>query len=230
MAKNGGKLNLAMSEAVEAIKASVTCFDVARLVGSDLSHGFIRCGSERTRSCHIKADSFYCYSCGRYGDVISFYQHETGASFKEAVKVLDKAFGIFILDSALSEAEQEKIKRAIERKEQKRRYCAFWGRKSDYWRNYLITRKRILEILFRRLEPKYAADLYNSAESFETELFLCIDEALDKCEALLDCIDEVDKSTYFDSRFGYAFDKESAKVRHFRTVKALSEDDLWEEL
>ena len=92
MAKSGEKLSLSLYESIREIRDRVSCFDVAQYLGTDLRFGFARCGSERTPSCHVQDKKFHCHSCGKWGDVIDFYCHETGADTKTAIRVLDREF------------------------------------------------------------------------------------------------------------------------------------------
>lgn len=48
--------------------------------------GFICCPfhKEKTSSCKIYKDSYYCFGCGDSGDVYTFVQKMDGVSFKEA--------------------------------------------------------------------------------------------------------------------------------------------------
>ena len=52
--------------------------------------GFIRCPfhTEKTASCKIYSDSFYCFGCGAHGDIFNFVQRMEGCSFSQAYKRL----------------------------------------------------------------------------------------------------------------------------------------------
>ena len=91
MEKIGERLSLSMYEAVREIKDRVSCFDVAHYLGVDVDRGYTRCESEKTPSCHLERNKFHCFSCGKWGDVIDYYCHETGVSTKTAIKEMDRA-------------------------------------------------------------------------------------------------------------------------------------------
>lgn len=52
--------------------------------------GFIRCifHKEKTSSMKVYKDSFYCFGCGRSGDIFSFVMGMENCSFKDAFKSL----------------------------------------------------------------------------------------------------------------------------------------------
>lgn len=225
MGKIGEKLSLSIRESIREIKDRVSCFDVARFLGTDVKHGFARCGNERTPSCNVKKDIFHCHSCGKWGDVIDFYCHETGVDMKTAVRILDREFNIRILDTALDDAELEKIRLLKEKEEARRAYAQFWWRKNDFWRNKLISRVKTLEIFYRRLKPKYRSQLYDEENEFQLNLFLWIEKEMNDYDQIIDCLDEIQKETKYDYMFGFAYDKETAKERHWAILKAIAESE-----
>lgn len=226
MGRIGEKLNFAISKAIEIIKDTTTCFEVARYLGKEVKGGFVRCKNERTPSCHLKDHSFYCYSCNKGGDVISFYMHETGLDFMTALKAMDIEFGCGILRRALTEAEEEEVRRKIEARERKKRRAVFWGRETDLWRSFLVSQLRTQERLCSAFKPKRTADLARYSETTAGDIYFSALEAADYLTALLDCLDEMLVETPLDDRFGYAFDKKTAKERHFRVLRALSDGTL----
>lgn len=58
--------------------------------------GFCRCPfhQERTPSCKVYQDSFYCFGCGAHGDAIDFVKQYDKVGFREAVDRLSAQFGI----------------------------------------------------------------------------------------------------------------------------------------
>lgn len=56
--------------------------------------GFIACPfhKERTPSCKIYKDSFYCFGCGAHGDIFTFVEKMDGCDFKTAFKTLGGNF------------------------------------------------------------------------------------------------------------------------------------------
>lgn len=66
--------------------------------------------SEKTPSFSVNPSKglFYCFGCGKGGDVFSFVQEHEGMSFPEAVRYLARKAGIPCDDLHLSPQEQEK--------------------------------------------------------------------------------------------------------------------------
>ena len=53
-------------------------------------NGFARCPfhHERTASCKVYKDSFYCFGCGAHGDVFTFVERMEGCDFRKAFEIL----------------------------------------------------------------------------------------------------------------------------------------------
>lgn len=78
--------------AAEQIKAMVSMQDVLGRYGIDVGRGgFISCPfhSEKTASCKIYANSFYCFGCGVGGDVLDFVMQMEKCSFHAAINRLN---------------------------------------------------------------------------------------------------------------------------------------------
>lgn len=70
------------------IETARTC-PIGRIVSVPRS-GFILCPfhKEKTPSCKVKGNLWYCHGCAQGGDVIDFVRKRDGLGFKEAVKML----------------------------------------------------------------------------------------------------------------------------------------------
>ncbi len=87
-----------MNEVAIQIKNAVNINDVFSLVGlSPNRKGFIVCPFHNEKTASLKlfnGNSYYCFGCGRGGDVISFYQNFYNESFIEAAKHLNSDFNL----------------------------------------------------------------------------------------------------------------------------------------
>lgn len=87
-------------DAIETIKSSVSAPEAFLRYGFKTNaKGFCLCPfhAEKTPSCKVFKDHFYCFGCGAHGDVIRFAQDLFGSTFPEALKRLDTDFhlGLF---------------------------------------------------------------------------------------------------------------------------------------
>lgn len=85
-----------MNPAVEKIKA-VPLAEVFRQYGFQVNRsGFCKCPfhQERTASCKVYKDSFYCFGCHAHGDAIDFVKQYDNVDFREAVERLSATLGI----------------------------------------------------------------------------------------------------------------------------------------
>ena len=83
------------------IKERVSMPEVCAMLGTTPNRaGFIPCPhhAERTPSCKIYADSFFCFSCARGGDVIQLVADSKGVSQLEAVREIDNYFRLGLMD------------------------------------------------------------------------------------------------------------------------------------
>lgn len=86
--------------AAEQIKAMVSMQDVLGRYGIDVGRGgFISCPfhSEKTASCKIYDNSFYCFGCGAGGDVIRFVMLLFNLEYPQAVQKIDTDFSLGLL-------------------------------------------------------------------------------------------------------------------------------------
>lgn len=110
--------------AAEQIKAMVSMRDVLGRYGIDVGRGgFISCPfhSEKTASCKIYPDSFYCFGCGAGGDVLDFVMRMENCSFRAAIDRLDLGHVSF---SAARQYRRKQRDAAKRREEQAEKY---WG-------------------------------------------------------------------------------------------------------
>lgn len=78
---------------VEGIKERVSCLDVADLLELDVRFdGKTYCwhGEEQTPSLHLYDDHWWCYRCGRGGDIIDMVIQLTDTTWVDAVRTLEK--------------------------------------------------------------------------------------------------------------------------------------------
>jgi len=82
-------------DAVPIIKSSVSVPDAFSMYGfRPDAKGFALCPfhAEKTPSCKVFNDHFYCFGCGAHGDVIALVEGLFDLPFKDAVKRLDSDF------------------------------------------------------------------------------------------------------------------------------------------
>jgi DNA primase len=105
----------------EQVKSALNMPTVARSYGLNINRsGMAICPfhDEKTPSAKIYPDSFHCFGCGEYGDVIGFTEKMFGLSPIDAVKKLNDDFGLNIeIGHAPTRSEKSEFqKRADERK------------------------------------------------------------------------------------------------------------------
>ncbi len=125
--------------------------------------GFCRCPfhHEKTPSCKVYKDSFYCFGCGAHGDSIDFVKQYDNVGFKEAVDRISAEFGIS--DETRSNAQRLADSKAafMRRKAQEKRESELNDLR-DEWRN-AIKRLRYAEDLFKTFEPENPEDEWSYA-------------------------------------------------------------------
>ena len=76
----------------EEIKQIHTMKEIVESVGLTINrNGFCKCPfhlGDNTASLKIYKDSFYCFGCGKSGDIFSFLQEYHNITFKEAYRIL----------------------------------------------------------------------------------------------------------------------------------------------
>jgi hypothetical protein len=81
------------------IHGTVTTRQLAAAHGITLTHdGFCRCPVHGDRDASLKIyddnKGWYCFGCGKGGDVIAFAMHYFGLDFQQAVLLIDQDFGL----------------------------------------------------------------------------------------------------------------------------------------
>lgn len=80
----------------DELKIQIPMRSVLEMYGYTPNHsGFICCPfhHERTASCKIYKDSYYCFGCGAHGDIFDFVQQMEQCDFKTAFKRLGGTYG-----------------------------------------------------------------------------------------------------------------------------------------
>lgn len=125
--------------------------------------GFCRCPfhHEKTPSCKIYKDSFYCFGCHAHGDAIEFVKQYESVSFKEATDRLATLFGIS--DDTRSMAQRvADSKAAWLRQKAKRDREREYEKLVDIWEN-AIQKLRYAEAAFIVFEPENLEDEWSEA-------------------------------------------------------------------
>lgn len=80
----------------EAVKESVSPRQIADYYGLQMRNDMVSClfHDERTPSMKLYDDHFYCFGCGKHGDVTDMVGELFGLSPKEAAKKIAQDFGI----------------------------------------------------------------------------------------------------------------------------------------
>ena len=94
-------------DGVAAIKAAVTLVDVMHKYGIETEQAGnnlkARCpfhgdGNERTPSMVLQGEGadqrYYCYACGKSGNVFNFVMEQESVDFKEAMLILANGYGV----------------------------------------------------------------------------------------------------------------------------------------
>lgn len=116
--------------------------------------GFCRCPfhHEKTPSCKVYHDSFYCFGCHAHGDVIDFVKQYENISFQEAVEKLGVMFGILCDDRSMAQRVADEKQRWLRQKAQKDREREY-NKLVDNWRSEL-QKLRFAEAAFAVFEPE----------------------------------------------------------------------------
>lgn len=83
--------DLELIDKVHLVRSMVTPLDLVDMLDIECVRGKIRSPhhpDERTPSCHLYEDGYYCYATGRHGDVIDLFMALTGSTFGAAVNKL----------------------------------------------------------------------------------------------------------------------------------------------
>lgn len=171
---------------VEEINTRITMLDVIEKYGGNVVKGsFVNCffHNEKTSSLKLYEKSFYCFGCGKGGDIITFVREMFGLSFMQAIIRIDSDFSLVLplfkqltpKELYLENKKVKELKRQIEqkKKEDEEKEYIYWNAFNEWVR--LDRNKRIYN-------PK-------NTDGIMHPLFF---EALQKLayqEYLLDCAD-----------------------------------------
>lgn len=117
------------------------------------SRGYCNCPLHHEKTASFKADDkkgvYYCFGCGKGGDIYRFLQDYLGIGFKDAVMQIDKDFTLGLTEQKISvkaqiEARERKKQRALEVQEQE---------KKNALHAELCLKHRIYHNLLKVLEP-----------------------------------------------------------------------------
>lgn len=130
-----GKETQPQPEHYEAVKASITVPDVARLYGLEADrHGKALCPfhSDHHPSMQLYPERFKCFSCGASGTVIDLAAQLLGLSPADTVRRLNLDFGLNLpLNREETPEERAEAKKRREVRDTKQQY--------ESWRNELLT-------------------------------------------------------------------------------------------
>lgn len=129
----------------EDIKQSVSMREVIERYGVSINrNGFCRCPfhDERTASFRVYKDSFFCFGCGKSGDVFTFVQNVENCDFKTAFEILG---GTYDQDHKMAnmrryrsekgketkQAKLDKLDKKIRLKRDELQVCMMIDRKTD---------------------------------------------------------------------------------------------------
>lgn len=115
-----------MRNGIDTIKVLNSVTDVLRRYGVKVKHNRCDCFYQKHRHSQtvaISEDSFYCFACGKGGDVFSIVQHFENCEFAQAYKILggEKQPSF----KAMREAEKKRNAEAVKRVRQKQKEEAF---------------------------------------------------------------------------------------------------------
>jgi DNA primase len=106
--------------AAAIIKGSVTMDQVLALYGYQARHGFMVCPFHGDRDASLKVyhgtKGWHCFGCGAGGSVIDFVMMHESCNFVTAVRALDEALGLRLLqaEDPLAMDETRRIRGAID--------------------------------------------------------------------------------------------------------------------
>lgn len=168
----------------ETVREQVTVKQAAELYGIDIRRGMINCifHNDKTPSMKIYEDHYYCFGCGKHGDVTSFAAQITGLTQYEAAKQLCSAFGV------VQNSKKPFIKQYIRKETQIEKEQRVFRILSDYYHMLCGFRK------------KYApADSESGLHPFFIESLLKQDEYEHYCTIFISGTDE-ERKDFIENR------------------------------
>jgi hypothetical protein len=135
--------------APRVIHTTVTTRQLAAAHGIKLTHdGFCRCPVHGDRDASLKIyddnKGWYCFGCGKGGDVIAFAMHYFGLDFRQAVLLIDQEFGLGLGGGCASEelVREAEARIAAEQRAEQEREAAAWAA--------TLARRELRRVLARR--------------------------------------------------------------------------------
>lgn len=110
---------------LEEIKDTYSMMDILNRLNIKVNRGFINCplhSGDRTASLKVYPKSFYCFGCGKGGDIINFVEEYFGSNFTEACewisgenlnKMGKRALVVARIKKKAKEEKQDKIKKQL---------------------------------------------------------------------------------------------------------------------
>lgn len=172
-----------MDEIAEKIRDTLSIEEVCDLLGIDIyRHKFILCpiheqelGRPDTKAtnCTISDGYFYCYACGKGGDIFSLYQAVNNCSFYTAKNELARYAGIEIKSSTLSKKEYQPLPN------ESLKILGF--HRAAIQKLYEYDLDLYKKVVFERCD-KLISIYENSIEAYKTKQSSGIDELYEICE------------------------------------------------
>lgn len=151
-----------LDNSVEMIKNQVTMADICRAYGIEINKkGFANCPfhNEKTASFKIYEGErgFYCFGCGKSGDVIDFVMTFFSLTFQEALKKINLDFGLNLFgEQTFEERRQSHFRQKAKIAERERKKAEREAVNRDYWAAF-DEWKRLMENR-ERYKPKSQDD------------------------------------------------------------------------
>ena len=105
-------------QAAQVIRDTVETEDIVRLYGYNPKHGFMICPFHGDTDASLKVyrgtGGWHCYGCGRGGSVIDFVMEHESCSFPTAVRSIDNAMRLHLMDPYENPFDAEDRKRVQE--------------------------------------------------------------------------------------------------------------------
>lgn len=138
-------------QAAQVIRDTVDADTVVRLYGYTPKHGFIVCPFHGDTDASLKVykgtGGWHCFGCGRGGSVIDFVMEHEGCNFQTAVRAVDNAAGLHLMDAREDPFKAEEQKRV------------------QIWLDeYVAAIYRCLDAMKREIEIQLAIDLRKMKE------------------------------------------------------------------
>ena len=141
-----------MKHITEQIKQRVALSEaVERYTGERIIKNKMRCPfhNEKTASFTIyQNNTYYCFGCSAYGDVIAFVQHYFNIRFSEAVKQLDYDYNLGLTEQPTYAEYRRQQREGSEREEERCRQQEATQRvNEEYWVTFdvMLKYERVIE-------------------------------------------------------------------------------------